>query len=89
MRLWTMVENADQENLSTGVAGFPQVFHNHLWTENRLFYKRLGRFCTFAQALFLLLDLNLVLKIISIRKRQRPAANWNIIFENTNETGII
>jgi hypothetical protein len=64
MSLWTAVENAGWENLSAGAISFPQVFHTHLWTENRLFYKRLDRFCTFAQVLFLLLDLNMICDLI-------------------------
>ena len=62
------MENGGAVKLSAGHVAFPQVFHRALWMENRLFYKSLGRFYTFTQALFLLLSLNYDLHLISIRK---------------------
>jgi hypothetical protein len=55
--------------------GYPQVrkiFHRFsttgLWTEKRLFCKALGRFYTFTQGLFLLLSINIVLKLYVLEK---------------------
>lgn len=62
------VEKTGPGKLSAVDEGFPQVFHSRLWTENRLFYKRLRRFYTFTQALFLVLVLNQHLKVIRCRK---------------------
>jgi hypothetical protein len=59
-------------------SGFPQVFHRQLWTENRLFYKTLGRFYTFTQGLFLLLVLKQDLDLISIRKRLGERKDWKV-----------
>ncbi len=55
--LWTTVEKPVAEKLSAGDAIFPQFIHIGMWTEKRWFYKRLGRFCTYPQALLLVLKI--------------------------------
>ena len=50
------VEKRGEENFSAGIKSFPQVFHNSLWNEKGLIYKRLGGFFTFTQDLLLVLD---------------------------------
>jgi len=66
-----LVEKWSEEYFSAGVKSFPQVIHNEMWNEKRLIYKRLGKFFTFTQALFLiLLFLKDIFKVISFRKRE-------------------
>lgn len=68
-----MVEKQAANGFSSGCGYFPQVFHSRLWKEKLKKNKGLGRFYTYSQALFLILVLNMVLKVIRFRKSGEQA----------------
>jgi hypothetical protein len=99
--LWIAVEKYRGTKLSAGGDTFPQVIHKYLWTEKGLIYKGLHRFCTFTQALLLVLVLYLIFELLVLEKsrqvrtrqfesdRNGTKLGYNIAHTFTSDTGNI
>jgi hypothetical protein len=68
------VEKIEGKKFSEFSGVFPQVFHTSLWTPKAKRSKTFATFCTYPQALFLLLDLD-ILELLRYRSKAGEREN--------------